>query len=108
MTMLRLTLPGGASKGVITYTSLDTGKLLFEGDMRQCCHCQKVWTYKPGSRAARGFCTQCNGHVCGAPGCMDCYPAEQRLDDIETLAYRRKKKMIDAAYARQRRWAEKA
>lgn len=102
--MLHHTLPGKAAKGFILYTDLNDGKRLFEGDMRQCVHCQMVWTYKPGSGKLRGFCWRCGGHTCGKRACMDCYPAEKRVEDIEALA-RRVKGSIEAAVRRQN-WFE--
>ena len=105
MTMLRYTLPGRAAKGIITYTDLQDGKKLFEGDMRQCVHCQMIWTYKPGSGKLRGFCGKCNGHVCGKKACMEgCYPAEQRIEDAEAIFFRNKR-VIEAAIQRQN-WLE--
>src|SRR3990167_2136641 len=94
--ILRQTLPGSLQKGILTLTDQFTGAHIGSSDLRQCCHCQKVWEYKPGSKAQRGFCMKCNGHVCGSPGCWNCYPAEQRIDDTEAIYYRNKK-MIEAA-----------
>ena len=105
MTFLQHVLPGRAAKGFILYTDQLDGTKLFEGDLRQCCHCQKIWTYKPGSGILRGFCQKCNGHVCGKHTCMTfCYPAEQQLDDLEALE-RRNRRAIEAA-VRHRTWLE--
>ena len=104
MIFLQHSLPGRLAKGTITYTDRFEGTKLFEGDLRQCVHCQMIWTYKPGSGKLRGFCGKCNGHLCGKKYCMEnCYPAEQWLDDVEDLVFRRKRK-IEAAYERQMRW----
>lgn len=55
-----------------------------ERDTKQCCHCGKHWIVKPGSGTIRGFCPQCNDHVCGDPMCTSaCYPYEKRLEDYE-------------------------
>lgn len=106
MNVLTHTLPGRAAKGFILYTDVQSGARLFEGDMRQCCHCQAIWTHKPGSGKLRGFCRRCMGHVCGKRTCMlNCYPAEQQIDDTETLAYKRNKAAIEAAW-RHRQWLE--
>src|SRR3990167_2127897 len=102
---LTRTLPGRAAKGFLTLTDRETGAKLFEGDMRQCCHCQAIWTHKPGSGKLRGFCGRCHGHLCGKRTCMtNCYPAEQQLDDSEAV-YFRNKRAIEAAY-RHRQWLD--
>lgn len=44
------------------------------GESRQCCHCQYVWEYQPGSGRQRGFCLNCHGLVCLRAECA----AEQR------------------------------
>ncbi len=35
-----------------------------------------------GSRVGRGFCQKCNGYICG-PGCLECVPEEQMLENME-------------------------
>ena len=51
-------------------------------DTIQCVHCYRHWVYKPGSGKTRGFCTRCNGFVCG-PKCAECVPKEAKLENIE-------------------------
>lgn len=41
-----------------------------EGETRQCVHCQKMWTYRPGSGTTRGWCLDCNGFMCAEPQCL--------------------------------------
>ena len=68
--------------GQITVLDADHNTI-FEGTMRHCVHCEMVWTYRPGSGINRGFCLKCEGHTCGKDVCFICYPAEQRLEDME-------------------------
>lgn len=54
-----------------------------QSDYRQCVHCQTTWKVEPGSGKMRGFCTRCNGPICG-PGCAECYgPFLKVCEDIE-------------------------
>ena len=48
----------------------------------QCVHCGAHWKVQPGSGKRRGFCSRCNGPVCG-PKCAECVPAEQQLENME-------------------------
>lgn len=48
----------------------------------QCCHCGGMWEIRPGSGRIRGWCTKCQGPVCG-PGCAECVPHERQLDNME-------------------------
>jgi len=57
----------GADKPIATHKTL------------QCVHCGGHWEVKPGSGRVRGFCMNCNGHVCG-PRCSECVPFEKRLE----------------------------
>jgi hypothetical protein len=41
-----------------------------EGETRQCCHCQKMWNYAPGSGITRGWCLTCNGFICAEAPCL--------------------------------------
>ena len=41
------------------------------GEMRQCCHCQYVWEYQPGSGTRRGWCLKHSGFLCARPECAD-------------------------------------
>lgn len=52
------------------------------GGTRVCCHCGAHWIYTPGSGILRGFCQNCAGYVCG-PGCAECVPMEQKLENSE-------------------------
>lgn len=40
------------------------------GETRQCVHCQKMWTYVPGSGDTRGWCFKCDGFICAEPHCL--------------------------------------
>ncbi len=71
--------------GVLTVLDPDKSTI-FEGNLRQCCHCSMVWIYKPGSGINRGFCSKCEDHICGKDVCFICYPAEQRDEDMERAA----------------------
>lgn len=48
----------------------------------QCVHCGGHFPIKPGSGKIRGFCSNCNGPICG-PACAKCVPAEQEIENIE-------------------------
>lgn len=41
-----------------------------EEEFRQCCHCQCVWVYKPGSGIRRGYCHKHDGWLCGQDACI--------------------------------------
>ena len=61
-----------------------TGKKI-EGETRICAHCSFTWIYRPGSGIKRGWCTRCNGLLCGQDKCMKfCINSEQRLRGYET------------------------
>ena len=66
--------------GYITISDPDAG--LIEADTLQCVHCGCHWEMKPGSGNMRGFCTRCNGPVCG-PKCRECVPIERGLENLE-------------------------
>jgi hypothetical protein len=54
-----------------------------QADYHACVHCGCVWVVQPGSGKIRGFCSNCNGFICG-PKCADCQgPLEKRLDLFE-------------------------
>ena len=57
-------------------------KPILEAATLQCVHCGGHWVPRPGSRRVRGFCTNCHGPICG-PGCQQCVPAEQLLENLE-------------------------
>lgn len=94
--MVLLKLVDRRPAGFLTLVDDDTGMALMESGLRQCVHCQFTWQHQPGSGILRGFCFRCNGHTCGKVACMDCYPAEKRVEDIEAIAWGNKK-AIEAA-----------
>ena len=53
-----------------------------ESDLVQCVHCGGHFPIKIGSGKTRGFCTLCNGPVCG-PSCANCVPLEKWLENRE-------------------------
>lgn len=55
---------------------------IIEADTLQCVHCGCHWQVKPGSKRRAGYCSGCNGPICG-PKCQVCVPAEQQLENIE-------------------------
>ncbi len=85
------------SAGLIIFKDYHTGEVLFEGEVRQCIHCQNTWTHKPGSGIQRGFCMRCNGHLCGHYQCSVCYHKEKRIEDMEAHG----RAVIEAAVRRQ-------
>jgi hypothetical protein len=68
--------------GYIIIKDLQSDKVLLEADTLQCVHCGGHFPVRPGSGKIRGFCTRCNGPVCG-PGCKECVPTEQYLENME-------------------------
>lgn len=48
----------------------------------RCCHCGGHFPFGPGKTKNRGFCTRCNGHLCG-PRCAECRPMERMLEEME-------------------------
>ncbi len=95
------------SAGEILILDRETGKRLFEGPLRQCIHCQFTWIYRPGSGYLSGWCRNCNGFICSEKAsCMNCYHKEQRVEDIEDIAFANKRS-IEAA-VRRRNWWENA
>ena len=104
MTLLHYGTRDQSAGDILVLDRVD-GKVLFEGTLRQCIHCQFTWTYKPGSGVIRGFCKQCNGHLCGKRACLEfCYNKEQQVEDMEAIAARNRK-TIEAAVRRQT-WRE--
>lgn len=69
--------------GLITVFSPDKDRPILETPTLQCVHCGRHWQVRPGSGKTRGFCSNCNGPVCG-PSCAKCVPQEQMLDNIES------------------------
>lgn len=68
--------------GVIILSDPDSGRQLQEIPTIQCVHCSRHWVSQPGSGRIRGWCTRCNGPVCG-PGCAECVPKERQLENME-------------------------
>ncbi len=55
-----------------------------EMEKRQCAHCQFSWIYRPGSGVRRGYCSRCNGLLCGKPQCMEyCIPYINKIEGME-------------------------
>lgn len=59
------------------------GAILVDGrqvaDTLQCVHCGGHWVPQKGSGRVRGWCTRCQGPVCGL-SCARCLPLEKALD----------------------------
>lgn len=68
--------------GLVTLSDPGSDKPLAEIATLQCAHCGGHWIPAPGSGRVRGWCQRCAGPVCG-PGCAECVPAEQLLENIE-------------------------
>jgi len=63
--------------------SLPDGKMI-ERDTIQCVHCGGHWVVEPGSKQVRGYCTKCDGPLCGQKHCLEhCIPFEKMIDTIE-------------------------
>ena len=73
--------PISHKRGVLVSSPLDSDKKK-ECEFVQCCHCQRLWLYKPGSGKVRGFCLRCMGVTCG-PDCDECVPAMQMIENME-------------------------
>lgn len=86
--------------GFHTLVDRDDGKRLWEGEVKQCIHCQYTWPHVPGSGRLFGFCMKCNGLTCGKDKCDTCYHNEKQIEDIEALA-RRNRASIEAAVRQQ-------
>jgi hypothetical protein len=54
-----------------------------EGETRQCCHCQFIWEYKPGSGIRRGWCLKHNGFLCGRE---ECFRDQERLINLYLIS----------------------
>ena len=80
----RVCAPPGWAKGVLISTPVEGGPTE-ERDLVQCVHCQYSWVWEPGSGKLRGYCTRCNGPVCGHRACRErgCVHHEQLLHAIE-------------------------
>lgn len=69
--------------------SRPAGAIIVDGqqvaDTLQCVHCQAHWVPVRGSGRVRGWCSNCQGPVCG-PRCAACTPFERRMDEAERAA----------------------
>jgi hypothetical protein len=68
--------------GFITIGDPGSDKAISVTPTVKCIHCGGMWEVKPGSGRVRGWCTKCNGPVCG-PGCAACVPFERQLENVE-------------------------
>jgi hypothetical protein len=68
--------------GLITISDPGADKPISEVSTVRCSHCGGHFYPKPGSGRIRGWCTSCNGPVCG-PGCAACVNWEQYLENLE-------------------------
>lgn len=68
--------------GLVTISDPGSDKPILVTKTLQCVHCGGHWIPRPGSGIIRGFCTRCNGPICG-PGCATCVPTEQLLENME-------------------------
>ncbi|KKN54907.1 hypothetical protein LCGC14_0588000 [marine sediment metagenome] len=68
--------------GYVTIT--DPSATTQEWDTMMCIHCQYHWRVIPGSGIERGWCTSCNGALCGKAKCMaTCRHWEKFIEQIE-------------------------
>lgn len=58
---------------------------ILKAETLQCVHCGAHWAIEPGSGKKRGFCTSCNGFICGRDACIACLPMERRLEAMESV-----------------------
>ena len=66
------------------FTAYDGRGNKIEGETRMCAHCQFKWQYIPGSGKRRGFCSRCNGMLCGKDLCMRyCIPYMDKIEAME-------------------------
>lgn len=59
------------------------GNGIIESATRQCPHCGGHWEIKPSKAKTIHWCANCDGEVCGKPGCFTCYPFEKKMEDYE-------------------------
>ena len=57
--------------------------LKIEEEFRQCCHCQHVWVYRPGSGIRRGWCLKHDAFVCGRDECIN--DQKKMVEDYEKV-----------------------
>ena len=66
------------AKGAIYVDGVEVASTL------QCAHCGGHFVSKIGSGHTRGFCSNCQAPLCGAPECLArCRPFEKWLDEVE-------------------------
>lgn len=68
----------------------DSGAIVIDGQhvssTLQCVHCGSHHMVRVGSKVRRGFCTRCNGFVCGQFSCMvACIPFEAKIEYEEAI-----------------------
>jgi hypothetical protein len=61
----------GENKAASYGVRFDGAGYKVEEEFRQCCHCQAVWVYRPGSGLRRGYCFKHDGWLCGQQACID-------------------------------------
>lgn len=75
-------LPGIGKISGELITMPEEGKVTHQPTL-MCCHCGNTWIAKKGSGKKRGLCLCCHGFTCGDPGCDNCVPFEQQLENVE-------------------------
>lgn len=81
--MSEATAPGFGRSGILISTPIDGGPVVVT-DTVSCCHCGRVWLWRPGSGRRRGYCMRCHGITCGSALCDACAPQEQQLENAES------------------------
>ena len=75
-------MTGNKPAGYGVFTNPDGSRR--EIETRMCQHCQMKWEYKPGSGTRRGYCSRCDGMLCGKDLCMRyCIPYMDRIEAME-------------------------
>lgn len=70
--------------GTAFITDPDAKVFQQEWDTQMCIHCQYHWRVIPGSGQKRGWCTSCNGALCGKAKCFaTCQHWEKFIEKIE-------------------------
>ena len=75
--------PSHSCVGILTSTPHDGGPAVVR-DIVRCVHCDYRWVWQPGSGRRRGFCTKCNGLVCGHAHCaqVGCHYWRNWIDNV--------------------------
>lgn len=64
-----------------------SGAIIVDGmhiaDTVRCVHCSHNWIPIKGSGITRGWCTNCNGPLCGSHECFECKDFRKKLDEYE-------------------------